>query len=78
MPIYTYKCENCGVEVEQLTTFVRRDCDELKHDCGGRLVRLGRLERPAIGKPEHQMGAVLANGAKLKGHFGKEAKRHRR
>lgn len=84
MPIYTYKCKRCGADTESLVPYQGRDaprfCKWIKEDdgiCGGLLQRDG-LDLPTIGKPAHQMGAVLENGAHVKGHFGKDAKRKRR
>lgn len=78
MPIYTYKCKKCGVETERVISYDKRDYALNCQFCDGVLSRLGQLERPTIGKPGYQMQAVLSNGAHVKGHFGKEAKRKRR
>lgn len=77
MPIYTYECQQCGVDVERVVAYEDRDSNLLQHVCGGTLKRLEQLEKPTIGKPEYQMKAILPSGAKVKGHFGKEAKRTR-
>lgn len=84
MPIYTYKCNRCGLVDEDLVIYQARDaprfCKSLRDDggvCGGLLQRDG-LDCPTIGKPEHQTAAILGSGAKVKGHFGKEAKRRRK
>jgi hypothetical protein len=83
MPIYTYKCNRCDRISEDLVMYSARDaprfCKQLQDDegiCGGLLVR--GLDCPTIGKPEHQTAAILDSGAKIKGHFGKEAKRKRK
>ena len=87
MPIYTYWCRQCGAEVELIMSYDKRDDQSLQHEgpdgfgkkrCGGKLERNEGLERPNIGAPAHQMGAILGSGAKVKGHFGKEAKRKRK
>ena len=86
-PIYTYWCRQCGMEVEHITSYANRDDQSLQHEgpdgfgkerCGGKLERNEGLELPTVGQPEHQMGAILGSGAKLKGHFGKDAKRRKK
>lgn len=78
MPIYTYVCVKCGAEVEAVVSLKDRDQSLIHSCCGGVLNRLAQIERTALGKPGYQMQAVLADGSHVKGHFGKEAKRHRK
>ena len=75
MPIYQYECTKCGREFERVKAIRHRDELELCA-CGGNAKRVPA--QAVIGKPGSQMQAVLKNGAHLKGHFGKEAKRNGR
>jgi putative FmdB family regulatory protein len=76
MPIYSYTCKQCGQAVEQIVTYARRD--NLAHcECGGELQRSG-VEAFALGKPTFEMGAIMRDGSRVKGHFGKEAPKKRR
>jgi putative FmdB family regulatory protein len=73
MPIYTYQCSECGSIEERVTTFANRDaaiCDE----CSQPLQRSG-VELFTLGQPAYQMKAILNNGEKVPGHFGKDAAR---
>ncbi len=79
MPIYTYRCEFCGEEVDLLARNLaeadipRRHCEEDEHEiCEGRLERQ-RVTRPTIGRPSFESGAVLGDGSVVKGHWGREA-----
>ena len=75
-PLYTYSCGSCGDVQEHLVSC--RDRDELDCGrCGARLERHG-VERFAIGAPAYQMGAILADGTHVPGHYGKDAKRRRK
>lgn len=87
MPIFTYRCRQCGMPVEMIVLYAERDAQHYQHDgpdydgkerCGGKLERNLGLEKPTIGKPAFQMKALLGSGAKVKGHFNKEAKRKRK
>lgn len=92
MPLYTYRCRQCGLIEEHLVKYEDRD-KPMQHEgsnewertdpayrerCGGSLEREGGLEAPTIGKPAFQSQAVLGNGDHIKGHFGKEAVRRKR
>ncbi len=73
MPIYTYQCSKCGSLEERVTTFAKRDeavCDE----CAQPLQRSG-VELFTMGQPAYQMKAIMGNGEKIAGHFGKDAAR---
>ena len=85
MPVYTYRCRQCGTKVEAITPYGRRDSiirhdgpDSSGEECQGILKRDPGLERPHIGSGCYEMKAILGNGAKLTGHFGKEAKRRKK
>lgn len=90
MPLYTYRCRQCGMIEEHLASFADRD-KPFQHEgpngwdpphgkecCGGTMERQDGLELPTVGKPAFQTQAVLGSGAHLKGHFGKEAVRRRK
>lgn len=75
MPLYTYGCGRCGHQEEHLVKYSERDVQTFQCPrCvpGWLLVRQG-VELFRQGQPGYQMQAVLGNGAKLKGHFGKAA-----
>jgi hypothetical protein len=88
MPIYTYRCRQCGIILDQVVKFEDRDKlmfhegsnDWEKTDpayrevCGGSLERQEGLELPTIGKEGFQMKAVTNQGH-VPGHFGKSARK---
>lgn len=76
MPIYTYDCAKCGAEVEQVVSYARRDEPMCHEECGGELQRRG-VERFTLGKPGFQPAAILSDGRKVPGHFGKAARKKR-
>jgi hypothetical protein len=84
MPMYTYQCQRCGSILESFFPVQERDdpwycLGDSGYDdglCGGLLKRVG-LDLPNVGSPAYQMKAILSNGAKVAGHFGKDAKRKR-
>lgn len=87
MPMYTYWCRQCGMEVEQIVKYEDRDDQSFQHEgpdgcgkerCGGKLERDEGLERTNIGEAAYQMKAILNTGAKVKGHFGKSAPLNRK
>lgn len=86
MPMYTYRCRQCGMEVEEIVKYEERDAFRQhegpdgfgKERCGGALERNEGLERTHVGESAYQMQAILSSGAKVKGHFGKEAKRKKK
>jgi hypothetical protein len=76
--------------LEQIVKYADRD-KPMQHDgpngdeglghksvCGGSLELIEGLELPTLAKENYQCKAILANGAHIPGHFGKEAKRRRR
>lgn len=76
MPIYSYTCEACGEVTDHLS---RRADQHLPQPCAGcdkPAYRLG-LEAPAIGPKEYQCSAIMSDGTKMKGHFGKLARSKR-
>jgi len=73
MPLYTFRCE-CGFSEEYfLSMSERNSVGLLCEQCGGVLKRA--VDMPVLGKPAYQMKAVMANGERISGHFGKAAKR---
>ncbi len=76
MPLFTYTCDKCGSIQEHLAALKNRDGPGMvcPGACGGRLKRQG-VEQFVEGKPSFQGGAVLSNGKKIAGHFGKDARR---
>ena len=75
MPIFSYRCESCGEDVERITAFAARD-EPMQHGtafCGGTLKRHG-VELFSTGKPSFQTMAITANGQHVAGHFGKSAR----
>jgi len=72
MPIWEYDCDKCGELVEAVWSYERRDDPQVHEGCGGNLVRRG-VQQFAMGKPSFQPGAVLSDGTKVPGHFGKSA-----
>jgi hypothetical protein len=77
MPIYTFKCRECEATVEVICTYERRGAG-WTHDtsgCNGGLDPVEGLEAPTLGKPSFQTQAILENGAKVSGQFGKFARR---
>jgi hypothetical protein len=89
VPIYSYRCRQCGLIEEHVVKYADRDKfmqhegpngDEgpgYKSVCGGTLERQG-VELFRAAKENYQCQAILANGAHIPGHFGKEAKRKRK
>jgi len=90
VPIFQYRCRQCGLHLEQIVKYADRD-KPMQHDgpngdeglghksvCGGSLELIEGLELPTLAKENYQCKAILANGAHIPGHFGKEAKRRRR
>lgn len=72
MPLYDYRCEQCGEQREQLRAMEARDAETHVCSCGGVLRRV-IVEAPKLGKERYQMKAVLNTGEHVAGHFGKQA-----
>lgn len=77
MPVYDFECKKCGWVGELMNVrYEKRDtqpCPKCWETLGGPIPAFR-----SVGKSAYQMGAVLENGAHLKGHFGKDAKRSRK
>lgn len=74
MPMYTFVCADCGVEVELVVRIEDRDQSRLHEGCGGALVRRA-VEGFRIGPPSYVPGAITSQGELIPGHFGKSARR---
>jgi putative FmdB family regulatory protein len=73
MPLYDFQCVSCGQQEEHFCAMVERDLIELAcFRCGKRLRRM--VSAPAYHGEPYQMGVVLGDGTRVKGHFGKEAR----
>lgn len=77
MPIYTYFCRSCGHELERICKYEERLQEVQCPGCGNN-VRWQGLELPTFPKDRPKMGAIMSNGDRVVGHFGKEAKRRRK
>jgi len=76
MPAYDYHCPSCSWSGELLQVPYENRHKQRCPDCKKRLkLDIGFA---AIGPEPFQTKAVLSNGAHVKGHFGKEAKRRRK
>lgn len=72
MPLYTFICE-CGFSEEILTAIAQRDLVSVRcSNCNDLMKRVIDGAPVYHGEP-YQMKAVLANGTKVRGHFGKSA-----
>jgi len=73
MPLYTFICNKCEGEFERIEKH-----EDLRKvfacECGGEL-RWRGCEDIKVGRPGYQMAAVTSTGAKIPGHFGKEARK---
>ena len=73
MPIYTFKCPDCDFAEETIATIDERDTIKIScPKCCTFMIRA--VDAPNIGKPAHQMGAILDNGKTVYGEFGKSAR----
>ena len=75
MPLYTFRCE-CGAEQDQLAEIADRDSLVIVCKCGKRMKRVPAS--PQLHGEGYQMKAILEDGSKVAGHFGKEAPRRRK
>ena len=74
MPLYSYYCENCGHEIEEIVKYEERDtASVICYKCNKQMKR--GIDAAKIGSPAYQMQAVMKDGSHVKGHFGKTAKR---
>lgn len=77
MPQYEFTCQKCGEVEDHIVHLSERD-QPLEHEgCGGSMVR-NPVSLFQQGKESFQSGAILADGSKVKGHFGKMAPWKRR
>ena len=74
--IYDYHCTKCEETFEVMHVKYEERDDERFHDCGELVTRVPH--KVTLGDEPYQMKAVLANGEKVKGHFGKSAKRDKK
>jgi len=74
MPLYTFECPDCDFREETLATYA--ELETIKISCPKCCTFMKRIiDAPVIGKPAFQMGAVMDNGERIAGHFGKSAKK---
>ena len=74
MPIYTFKCPDCDFKEESIVTVNERDVVKIScPQCCTFMVRM--IDIPTLGKPAHQMGAIMGNGVVVSGEFGKSARK---
>jgi putative FmdB family regulatory protein len=78
MPLYTYRCTKCEHCEDRVNKWAERLQEYPCPECDGVLQWQG-VEAPSSlsGKEGYQMNAILGNGQKVKGHFGKSAKLRR-
>lgn len=72
MILHDFECENCGHVWEHLGT------PYLCPKCGSVYVKRVFLKAPFKGKEPFQSAAIMADGSKVKGHWGKLAPRKKR
>lgn len=72
MPLYDYQCEKCEHVFETMVPLCEVDNARYCAKCGGLLARIV-TSPPALHGEGYQMKAILSNGQKVKGHFGKAA-----
>ena len=73
MPLYEFECSDCGEAWETMALYEDRDNARQHEGCGGAAIR--QFTVPKIGKPRHQMGAVITDHNEktvghVKGQFG--------
>jgi hypothetical protein len=73
MPQHEYTCDTCSWEGTKIVSHAVRDeqtCAEA--DCTGKLIR-AEISLPQVGRSDdrYQMQAILGDGSKVKGNFGK-------
>lgn len=77
MPLYTYAC-GCGNKEEHLVQMDFRDGIKLYCRKCNKLLKRIIDKPPALHGAAHQMHAIMNDGTKVAGHFGKEAPRLRK
>ena len=74
MPLYDFECSNCGYTGEELITGIetREDIPKLL-ECPkcSRYAYFRKVHKIHLGSTEPGMAAVLSNGEKVPGSFGK-------
>jgi len=75
--VYDYECPNCCWMGEMWQVPYSERGNQSCPICSGRLGFPVIKKAPVINPSGFQMGAILSNGEKIKGHFGKEAKREK-
>lgn len=65
MPIYTYKCSNCGTHNERIRPYERRHEGDIDCKCGSTNGSYNGIEMPAVGR-EEIFGFRLAGGQNIK------------
>lgn len=70
MPLYDYRCRECGKEEERMVPADFRG--EQLCVCTGVMDRIF-ITAPKVGKERYQMKALLNTGEHVAGHFGKQA-----
>lgn len=74
MPLYTFKCPDCDFEEENIVTMKERDT--VKISCPKCCTFMERkMDMATIGRPAHQMHAILNSGRAVPGEFGKSARK---
>ena len=68
MPIYTYRCEECGTAAEHLSSYADRDAPRTCEHDGKAMVR-AVVEAPNFGRDTGRGRVVLANGERVRGEF---------
>lgn len=75
--VYDYECPHCAWEGEMWQVTYSERGNQSCPICNGRLGFPVMKKAPVMHQPGFQMSAVLSNGEKIKGHFGKDAKREK-
>ena len=75
MPLYEYRCKKCQTSVEQIRKYEDLMKKQRHTGCGGALEYVPGFQ---VRGEQRQMGAILSNGARVPGHFGKDARRNRK
>lgn len=76
MPLYLYKCVVCGHTDEHYESLDSRDSEHRCSKCQALAELI--MAAPTIGKSAHQTQAIMSDGSKVPGHFGKDAERRRK
>lgn len=76
MPIHTYKCQKCEVLFDAYMTNSESRNGETPFckQCGADACKRDGLDIPVVGRPRWRPGAIMSNGQRIEGHFGKVAR----